>query len=79
MTVFYDFPSCSLVDSGRRFGGAYCLYHEGALMRKHPWKFGQFSPDCTVKYLIRQKWPRIALLQLMSDVFDAVACIIPFE
>jgi hypothetical protein len=29
MAVFWDVAPCSLVDIDRRFGGAYCLHHQG--------------------------------------------------
>jgi hypothetical protein len=29
MTVFWDFPPCSMVEIDRRFGDDYCLLHQG--------------------------------------------------
>jgi hypothetical protein len=29
MTVFWDIVPCNLVETDRRFGGAYCLHHHG--------------------------------------------------
>jgi hypothetical protein len=29
MTAFWNIPPCSLVEVDRRFGGAYCLHHQG--------------------------------------------------
>jgi hypothetical protein len=29
MKIFWDVAPCSLVETGRRFGGAYCLHHRG--------------------------------------------------
>jgi hypothetical protein len=31
MRVFWDVAPCSMVDFGRRFGGAYYFYYEGDL------------------------------------------------
>jgi hypothetical protein len=30
MTVFWDVAQCSLVETDRRFGGAYCLHHHSS-------------------------------------------------
>jgi hypothetical protein len=32
MAVFWDIAPCSLVDIDRRFGGAYYLHYQGAVM-----------------------------------------------
>jgi hypothetical protein len=32
MAVFWPDASCSLTETDKRFGGAYCLYYQGALM-----------------------------------------------
>jgi hypothetical protein len=29
MTAFWDNAQCSLIEVDRRFGGAYCLHHQG--------------------------------------------------
>jgi hypothetical protein len=47
MTVFWDGMPCSLVETDRRFRGAYCMYHrrpddEGS---KHLWNVNQFPTD----------------------------------
>jgi hypothetical protein len=39
VTVFWDDVPCSLVETGRRFRGAYCLHHQGNdrdYMAQHP-------------------------------------------
>jgi hypothetical protein len=46
MTVLWDDAPCSLVETGRRFRGAYCFYHEGdeaSLKRR------QSPPDYTAQ------------------------------
>jgi hypothetical protein len=35
LTVFWDVAPCSLVETDRRFRGAYCLYHQGDANRLH--------------------------------------------
>jgi hypothetical protein len=32
MTVFWDIAPCSFVEVNRRFGGTYCLHHQGDVM-----------------------------------------------
>jgi hypothetical protein len=34
MDVFWDVASYSLIDTDRRFRGAYCLHHQGATSQK---------------------------------------------
>jgi hypothetical protein len=46
MTVIWDVVLCSLVDIDRRFGGNYCLQHQGMLF----WNVGQYLKDYTVQH-----------------------------
>jgi hypothetical protein len=54
ITVFRDVAPCSLVETYRRFGGAYYLHkgdHNGG--SKHLWNVGLFIRDYTAPYLRR--------------------------
>jgi hypothetical protein len=63
MTVFWDVAPCILLETDQRFRGAYYLHHQGALMSKHLWNFGQILAECTAQHPRRKEWNRIALLQ----------------
>jgi hypothetical protein len=39
MAVFWDVATCGLVDSDRRFRGAYCLHHQGDKLEYGSWCF----------------------------------------
>jgi hypothetical protein len=58
MTVFWDVVPCSLVEIGCRFGGAYCLHHQGDgphdVGSKYLWNVSQFISDQTAQRFRRQ-------------------------
>jgi hypothetical protein len=51
MTVFWDVPTCSLVETGWIFKGVYCLYQQSYV---HLWNVGQFLAGHTAQHPPRQ-------------------------
>jgi hypothetical protein len=59
--LFWNVAPCSLIETHRRFGGAYCLFHEGDELlthqyggSKHLWNIDQFLLNYMVQHSRRQ-------------------------
>jgi hypothetical protein len=53
MTAFWATQPCSLVEVDRRFGGVYCLHHQGNGGSTHLWDIGVLQRDYRALYIRR--------------------------